>query len=195
MALSTRQLWQDSYSLAFFNLQSHHHKGSEKNFDMSFSLQPPGTALCFKKLLQVQQWPSPISHNSTSNVLNSWWGRYAHPEVKTTHHQFQYVSAQCKLEQMKETHVFLHWWKTHSFCKLRDLSLSLSRISLWSTDLEFILRVRLWMTRILPALPVLLWPTLLTWIPFPFDDSFAGHHGLFSFSVCPSLLCQLSPFL
>ncbi len=126
MALSTRQLWQDSYSLAFFNLQSHHHKGSEKNFDMSFSLQPPGTALCFKKLLQVQQWPSPISHNSTSNVLNSWWGRYAHPEVKTTHHQFQYVSAQCKLEQMKETHVFLHWWKTHSFCKLRDLSLSLS---------------------------------------------------------------------
>jgi hypothetical protein len=50
---------------------SHHRKGSEKNFDMSFSLQPAGTALCFKKLLQVQQWPSPISHNSTSNVLNS----------------------------------------------------------------------------------------------------------------------------
>jgi hypothetical protein len=96
------------YSLAFFNLQSHRRKGSEKNFDMSFSLQPPGAALCFKKLLQVQQWPSPISHNSNSNVLNSRWGRYAHPEVKTTHHQFQYVSSQCKLEQMKETHVFLH---------------------------------------------------------------------------------------
>jgi hypothetical protein len=153
--------------------------------------------LCFKKLLQVQQWPSPISHNSTSNVLDSWWGRYAHPEVKTTHHQFQYVSAQCKLEQMKETHVFLHWWKIHSFCKPRDFSrsLSLSRISLWSTDLELILRVRMWMTRILPALPVLLWPTLLSWIPFPFDDSFASHHALFSSSVCPSLLFQLSRFV
>jgi hypothetical protein len=50
------------------------------------------------------------------------------------------------------------------------------------------------MASILPALPVLLWPTLLTGIPFPFDDSFASHHGLFSSSVCPSLLFQLSPF-
>ncbi len=90
----------------------------------------------FQKALQVQQWPSPISHNSNSNVLNSWWGRYAHPEVKTTHHQFQYVSAQCKLEQMKETHVFLHWWKTHSFCKPRDFSRSLS---LWFlSDLQIL---------------------------------------------------------
>ncbi len=74
------------------------------------------------------------------------------------------------------------------------LSLSLSGISLSSTDLEVILRVRLWMTSILPALPVLLWPTLFTWIPFPFDDTFAIHHGLFSSSVCPSLLFRLSPF-
>ncbi len=196
MALSTRQLWQDSYSLAFFNLQSHHHKESEKNFDMSFSLQPPGTALCFKKLLQVQQWPPPISHNSTSNVLNSWWGRYAHPEVKTTHHQFQYVSAHASLNRWKKPMSSYIDEKPIAFASIGlSFALSLSSISLWSTDLELILRVRLWMTRILPALPVLLWPTLLTWIPFPFDDSFASHHGLFSSSVCPSLLFQLSPFL
>jgi len=35
-------------------------------------------------------------------------GGDVHPEVKAAQHQFQYVSAQCKLEQMKETHVFLH---------------------------------------------------------------------------------------
>ncbi len=77
MALLTKQLWQDSYSWPFFNLQSQHRiKGSEKNFRHKFFSLASKNCIVFQKTLtnnwlknSMQQWPSPILHNNTINSL------------------------------------------------------------------------------------------------------------------------------
>jgi len=141
----------------------------------------------------MQQWPSPILHSSTSKFLILDGGDMHIQKWRQPNISFNMFQLSASLNRWKKPMSSYIDEKLIPFASLW-VSLSLSWISLSFTDLEFILRVRLWMTSILTALPVVLWPTLLTWIPFPFDDRFASRHGLFSSSVCPSLLFQLSPF-